>query len=92
MLLAQHPESWARCFQGSWREILSAGRGDAFLALSYCSPFCSLHRSMLPDVIDDFKLQHPDSHGHEAIFFSFYVFFTKFTSGVSLGISTLSLE
>ncbi|PKU31544.1 sodium-dependent lysophosphatidylcholine symporter 1 [Limosa lapponica baueri] len=48
--------------------------------------------SMLPDVIDDFKLQHPDSHGHETIFFSFYVFFTKFTSGVSLGISTLSLD
>ncbi|KAJ7399757.1 Sodium-dependent lysophosphatidylcholine symporter 1 [Pitangus sulphuratus] len=48
--------------------------------------------SMLPDVVDDFKLQHPSSHGHEAIFFSFYVFFTKFTSGVSLGISTLSLE
>ncbi|NXF11999.1 NLS1 protein, partial [Smithornis capensis] len=48
--------------------------------------------SMLPDVVDDFKLQHPSSHGHEAIFFSFYVFFTKFTSGVSLGISTLSLD
>ncbi|KGL85295.1 Major facilitator superfamily domain-containing protein 2A, partial [Tinamus guttatus] len=48
--------------------------------------------SMLPDVIDDFKLQHPDSRGHEAIFFSFYVFFTKFASGVSLGISTLSLD
>ncbi|KAL9824812.1 sodium-dependent lysophosphatidylcholine symporter 1 isoform 1-T2 [Geothlypis trichas] len=48
--------------------------------------------SMLPDVIDDFKLQHPSSPGHEAIFFSFYVFFTKFTAGVSLGISTLSLD
>ncbi|XP_030917919.1 sodium-dependent lysophosphatidylcholine symporter 1 isoform X2 [Geospiza fortis] len=48
--------------------------------------------SMLPDVIDDFKLQHPGSRGHEAIFFSFYVFFTKFTAGVSLGISTLSLD
>ncbi|NWS42851.1 NLS1 protein, partial [Probosciger aterrimus] len=48
--------------------------------------------SMLPDVIDDFKLQHPDSHGHEAIFFSFYVFFTKFTSGGGGGISTLSLD
>ncbi|NXE71304.1 NLS1 protein, partial [Calcarius ornatus] len=48
--------------------------------------------SMLPDVIDDFKLQHPSSRGHEAIFFSFYVFFTKFTAGVSLGISTLSLD
>ncbi|XP_066494588.1 sodium-dependent lysophosphatidylcholine symporter 1 isoform X6 [Tiliqua scincoides] len=48
--------------------------------------------SMLPDVVDDFNLRHPDSHGHEAIFFSFYVFFTKFASGVSLGISTLSLD
>ncbi|XP_007430576.2 sodium-dependent lysophosphatidylcholine symporter 1 [Python bivittatus] len=48
--------------------------------------------SMLPDVVDDFNLQHPDSRGHEAIFFSFYVFFTKFASGVSLGISTLSLD
>ncbi|XP_071755883.1 sodium-dependent lysophosphatidylcholine symporter 1-B-like isoform X1 [Centroberyx gerrardi] len=48
--------------------------------------------SMLPDVVDDFKVQNPDIHGHEAIFFSFYVFFTKFASGVSLGISTLSLD
>ncbi|XP_038613809.1 sodium-dependent lysophosphatidylcholine symporter 1 [Tachyglossus aculeatus] len=48
--------------------------------------------SMLPDVIDDFNLTHPKSRGHEAIFFSFYVFFTKFASGISLGISTLSLE
>ncbi|KAJ8387507.1 hypothetical protein AAFF_G00156080 [Aldrovandia affinis] len=48
--------------------------------------------SMLPDVVDDFKLKNPDSQGHEAIFYSFYVFFTKFASGVSLGISTLSLD
>ncbi|XP_030074519.1 sodium-dependent lysophosphatidylcholine symporter 1 [Microcaecilia unicolor] len=48
--------------------------------------------SMLPDVIDDFLLKHPESRGHEPIFFSFYVFFTKFASGVSLGISTLSLD
>ncbi|XP_067867478.1 sodium-dependent lysophosphatidylcholine symporter 1-B isoform X2 [Heterodontus francisci] len=48
--------------------------------------------SMLPDVIDDFKLKNPESVGHEAIFYSFYVFFTKFASGVSLGISTLSLD
>ncbi|KAG9355636.1 hypothetical protein JZ751_000474 [Albula glossodonta] len=48
--------------------------------------------SMLPDVVDDFKLKNPDSRGHEAIFYSFYVFFTKFASGVSLGISTLSLD
>uniref|UniRef100_A0A8D1PZP4 MFSD2 lysolipid transporter A, lysophospholipid n=1 Tax=Sus scrofa TaxID=9823 RepID=A0A8D1PZP4_PIG len=48
--------------------------------------------SMLPDVIDDFHLKQPHIHGTEPIFFSFYVFFTKFASGVSLGISTLSLE
>lgn len=49
-------------------------------------------RSMLPDVVDDYKLENPTSTGHEAIFYSFYVFFTKFASGVSLGISTLSLQ
>ena len=49
-------------------------------------------RSMLPDVIDDFHLKQPHIHGTEPIFFSFDVFFTKFASGVSLGISTLSLE
>ncbi|XP_071758401.1 sodium-dependent lysophosphatidylcholine symporter 1-B [Centroberyx gerrardi] len=48
--------------------------------------------SMLPDVVDDFKVHNPESTGHEAIFYSFYVFFTKFASGVSLGISTLSLD
>ncbi|CAL8297731.1 unnamed protein product [Lota lota] len=48
--------------------------------------------SMLPDVVDDFQVRNPDSVGHEAIFYSFYVFFTKFASGVSLGISTLSLD
>lgn len=53
------------------------------------APLC---RSMLPDVIDDFHLKQPQAHGTEPIFFSFYVFFTKFASGVSLGISTLSLE
>ncbi|XP_070776378.1 sodium-dependent lysophosphatidylcholine symporter 1-B-like isoform X1 [Enoplosus armatus] len=48
--------------------------------------------SMLPDVVDDFKVRNPDIHGHEALFYSFYVFFLKFASGVSLGISTLSLK
>ncbi|XP_069577594.1 sodium-dependent lysophosphatidylcholine symporter 1-B [Brachyistius frenatus] len=48
--------------------------------------------SMLPDVVDNFQVQNPESQGHEALFYSFYVFFTKFASGVSLGISTLSLD
>ncbi|XP_076127917.1 major facilitator superfamily domain-containing protein 2B [Alosa pseudoharengus] len=48
--------------------------------------------SMLPDVVDDFRLANPFSKGHEAIFYSFYVFFTKFAAGISLGVSTLCLE
>ncbi|GAA6213766.1 sodium-dependent lysophosphatidylcholine symporter 1-B-like [Lates japonicus] len=48
--------------------------------------------SMLPDVVDDFKVKNPKIHGHEALFYSFYVFFIKFASGISLGISTLSLK
>uniref|UniRef100_A0A3P9K864 Major facilitator superfamily domain containing 2ab n=1 Tax=Oryzias latipes TaxID=8090 RepID=A0A3P9K864_ORYLA len=48
--------------------------------------------SMLPDVVDDFQVRNPESAGHEALFYSFYVFFTKFASGVSLGVSTLSLD
>uniref|UniRef100_A0A3P8UEF3 MFSD2 lysolipid transporter A, lysophospholipid n=1 Tax=Cynoglossus semilaevis TaxID=244447 RepID=A0A3P8UEF3_CYNSE len=48
--------------------------------------------SMLPDAVDDFKVRNPDIRGHEALFYSFYVFFIKFASGISLGISTLSLK
>uniref|UniRef100_A0A3Q1IX93 Major facilitator superfamily domain containing 2A n=1 Tax=Anabas testudineus TaxID=64144 RepID=A0A3Q1IX93_ANATE len=40
--------------------------------------------SMLPDAVDDFKVKNPDIHGHEALFYSFYVFFIKFASGISL--------
>lgn len=47
--------------------------------------------SMLPDVVDDFRVHCPDHTGQEAIFYSFFVFFTKFASGISLGISTLCL-
>uniref|UniRef100_A0A673XJH5 MFSD2 lysolipid transporter B, sphingolipid n=1 Tax=Salmo trutta TaxID=8032 RepID=A0A673XJH5_SALTR len=48
--------------------------------------------SMLPDVVDDFRLANPYCKGYEAIFYSFYVFFTKFAAGISLGVSTLCLE
>ncbi|XP_061125764.1 major facilitator superfamily domain-containing protein 2B isoform X1 [Syngnathus typhle] len=48
--------------------------------------------SMLPDVVDDFRLANPNCKGHEAIFYSFYVFFTKFAAAVSLGVSTLCLQ
>lgn len=69
---------WIRCWFTVSRVFLNA----AFVSF----------RSMLPDVVDDFKVRNPHIHGHEALFFSFYVFFIKFASGVSLGVSTLSLK
>ena len=47
---------------------------------------------MLPDVVDDFQLQHQHGPGVETIFYSSYVFFTKLSGAGALGISTLSLE
>ncbi|XP_028635229.1 major facilitator superfamily domain-containing protein 2B [Grammomys surdaster] len=48
--------------------------------------------SILPDVVDDFQLQHRHGPGVETIFYSSYVFFTKLSGAGALGISTLSLE
>nr|XP_051699145.1 sphingosine-1-phosphate transporter MFSD2B isoform X4 [Oryctolagus cuniculus] len=48
--------------------------------------------SMLPDVVEDFELQHQHGPGLETIFYSSYVFFTKLAGAGALGISTLSLE
>lgn len=71
----------------------SPGSDAGLLYPEFISKCClCAFRSMLPDVVDDFKVRNPHIHGHEAIFFSFYVFFIKFSSGVSLGISTLSLK
>ncbi|GAB1297280.1 Major facilitator superfamily domain-containing protein 2B [Apodemus speciosus] len=56
------------------------------------SAFGICHRSMLPDVVDDFQLQHRHGPGVETIFYSSYVFFTKLSGAGALGISTLSLE
>ncbi|XP_015421919.1 PREDICTED: major facilitator superfamily domain-containing protein 2B [Myotis davidii] len=57
------------------------------IALSLLLPW-----SMLPDVVDDFQLQHHHGPGIETIFYSSYVFFTKLSGAGALGISTLSLE
>ncbi|XP_052544433.1 sphingosine-1-phosphate transporter MFSD2B [Tympanuchus pallidicinctus] len=48
--------------------------------------------SMLPDVVDNFRLQNPHRKGHETIFYSSYVFFTKMSAGIGLGISAACLE
>ncbi|XP_073679208.1 sodium-dependent lysophosphatidylcholine symporter 1-like [Garra rufa] len=48
--------------------------------------------SMLPDVVDDFKVKNPSCQDLEPLFYSCYVFFNKFGGGVSVGISTLVLH
>ena len=46
--------------------------------------------SMLPDVIDEFMIK--TGTRRESIFYSFYVFFTKLSSGVAVAVSTAFLE
>uniref|UniRef100_A0A8V0Y555 MFSD2 lysolipid transporter B, sphingolipid n=2 Tax=Gallus gallus TaxID=9031 RepID=A0A8V0Y555_CHICK len=48
--------------------------------------------SMLPDVADNFHVKNPYRKGHETIFYSSYVFFTKMSAGIGLGISAACLE
>nr|XP_008115246.1 PREDICTED: major facilitator superfamily domain-containing protein 2B isoform X1 [Anolis carolinensis] len=48
--------------------------------------------SMLPDIVDHFRVQNPHSTGHETIFYSSYVFFAKISSGIGLGISFSTLD
>ncbi|XP_056680839.1 sphingosine-1-phosphate transporter MFSD2B [Monodelphis domestica] len=48
--------------------------------------------SMLPDIVDDFRLRETPLEGLETIFYSSFVFFTKLAGATALGISTLSLE
>ncbi|XP_056305381.1 sodium-dependent lysophosphatidylcholine symporter 1 isoform X2 [Danio aesculapii] len=48
--------------------------------------------SMLPDVVDDFKVKNPSFQDLEPLFYSCYVFFNKFGGGLSVGVSTLVLQ
>ncbi|KAJ8259958.1 hypothetical protein GJAV_G00175420 [Gymnothorax javanicus] len=48
--------------------------------------------SMLPDVVDDFKVKMPSCTDVEPIFYSCYFLCNKFGAGMSLGISTLTLH
>jgi Na+/melibiose symporter-like transporter len=45
---------------------------------------------MLPDVIDEFALKNRQRN--EAIFYSFYVFFTKLATGIAIALSQIVLE
>ncbi|XP_070767098.1 sodium-dependent lysophosphatidylcholine symporter 1-B-like [Enoplosus armatus] len=48
--------------------------------------------SMLPDVVEDFGVRHPSSKDLEPLFFSCYAFCSKLAGGLSVGISTLTLQ
>ncbi|XP_064159991.1 sodium-dependent lysophosphatidylcholine symporter 1-like [Anguilla rostrata] len=48
--------------------------------------------SMLPDVVDDFKVKNPSCTDLEPMFFSCYALCNKFGAGLSVGISTLTLH
>ncbi|KAL4655419.1 sodium-dependent lysophosphatidylcholine symporter 1-like isoform X1 [Arapaima gigas] len=56
------------------------------LAAVYLLPW-----SMLPDVVDDFKVKNPTCRDLEPMFYSCYVFFNKFGGGVAAGVSTMVL-
>ncbi|XP_059189048.1 sodium-dependent lysophosphatidylcholine symporter 1-B-like [Centropristis striata] len=48
--------------------------------------------SMLPDVVDDFAMKHPSCKDLEPLFFSCYAFCNKLAGGLSVGISTMTLQ
>ncbi|XP_053173990.1 sodium-dependent lysophosphatidylcholine symporter 1-B-like [Scomber japonicus] len=48
--------------------------------------------SMLPDVVDDFAVRHPSCKDLEPLFFSCYAFCNKLAGGLSVGISTMTLQ
>uniref|UniRef100_A0A8C1VT96 Si:ch211-224l10.4 n=1 Tax=Cyprinus carpio TaxID=7962 RepID=A0A8C1VT96_CYPCA len=66
--------------------IMSMLAGSSLAAL-YLLPW-----SMLPDVVDDFKVKNPSCQDLEPLFYSCYVFFNKFGGGMSVGVSTLVLH
>uniref|UniRef100_A0A3Q1CDF4 Major facilitator superfamily (MFS) profile domain-containing protein n=1 Tax=Amphiprion ocellaris TaxID=80972 RepID=A0A3Q1CDF4_AMPOC len=48
--------------------------------------------SMLPDVVDDFAVKHPSCKDVEPLFFSCYAFCSKLAGGLSVGLSTMTLQ
>lgn len=49
-------------------------------------------RSMLPDVVDDFSVTNPSCRDLEPLFFSCYAFCSKLSGGLSVGVSTVTLQ
>ncbi|XP_072552677.1 sodium-dependent lysophosphatidylcholine symporter 1-like isoform X2 [Salminus brasiliensis] len=79
--------------------ILSHGKGSfpvfvlaGIVAGTSLSSVYLLPWSMLPDVVDDFKVKNPLCTDLEPMFYSCYVFCNKFGAGLSSGVSTLALH
>lgn len=68
-----------------WAMYLIATLCGLAISVSFLLPW-----SMIPDVIDEFMINTGERK--ESIFYSFYVFFTKFSSGISVALSALLLE
>ena len=68
-----------------WVIYIVAGISGLSVAVSFLCPW-----SMLPDVIDEFALLK--NQRKEAIFYSFYVFFTKLATGLAIAFSQIVLE
>lgn len=68
-----------------WLMYIIATFGGFSIAVNFLLPW-----SMLPDVIDDFMIKTGERK--ESIFYSFYVFFTKLSSGLAVSTSALILE
>ncbi|XP_010873830.1 sodium-dependent lysophosphatidylcholine symporter 1 [Esox lucius] len=64
----------------------------AIISGSSLSALYLLPWSMLPDVVDDFKVKNPTGKDLEPMFYSCFVFFNKFGGGLAVGISTLVLH
>uniref|UniRef100_A0ABM5G523 Sodium-dependent lysophosphatidylcholine symporter 1-like n=1 Tax=Pogona vitticeps TaxID=103695 RepID=A0ABM5G523_9SAUR len=71
--------------------VLLVAMAGSSLAILYLLPW-----SMLPDVVDDFKLHpknaDPTCHNLEPLFYSSFFFVNKLAGGISLGVSTMSLH
>ncbi|KAG9269521.1 sodium-dependent lysophosphatidylcholine symporter 1-like [Astyanax mexicanus] len=64
----------------------------AILAGTSLATLFLLPWSMLPDVVDDFKVKNPSFTDLEPMFYSCFVLCNKFGGGLSNGVSTLALQ
>lgn len=71
---------------------ISSSKLTCGIDIWYVSLFCIGYRSMLPDVVEDFAVRHPSCKDLEPLFFSCYAFCSKLAGGLSVGISTMTLQ